>query len=295
VSGDLLEQVLSRARTQGARADALLRDATVLTLSFEAGRLKGSSLKQEAGLNLRVLANGRTGVAGTTDLSAPDDVVSRAFASANEGEKLELDLPGGRAMPTCRIYDERAASLGVEQLAELGRGVVERLKRPGWQVTAQVERQVETSRFANSAGGAFEQQASAVVVSAEVTRVKGDDGLMAYDTSAASGAPDAGELERLATRIITKLERSETIVPAPDGRLKVLFTAEGLEPVLMPLRQALSMQKTTKDKNTMAMGVAASLNMINNLLIKDGVDLNNIVGLVIDMQATVVKPTKKAA
>ena len=61
------------------------------------------------------------------------------------------------------------------------------------------------------------------------------------------------------------------------------------------LRQALSMQKTTKDKNTTAMGVAANLNMINNLLSKDGVDLNNIVGLVIDMQATVVKPTRKAA
>ena len=61
------------------------------------------------------------------------------------------------------------------------------------------------------------------------------------------------------------------------------------------LRQALSMQKTTKDKNTTAMGVAASLNMINNLLIKDGVDLNNIVGLVIDMEATVAKPTRKAA
>jgi hypothetical protein len=61
------------------------------------------------------------------------------------------------------------------------------------------------------------------------------------------------------------------------------------------LRQALSMQKTTTDKNTTAMGVAASLNMINNLLTKDGVDLNNIVGLVIDMQATEAKTTKKAA
>src|SRR5262249_42500685 len=61
------------------------------------------------------------------------------------------------------------------------------------------------------------------------------------------------------------------------------------------LRQALSMQKTTKDNNTTAMGVAANLNMINNLLTKDGVDLNNIVGLVIDMQATVARPTKKAA
>jgi hypothetical protein len=61
------------------------------------------------------------------------------------------------------------------------------------------------------------------------------------------------------------------------------------------LRQALSMQKTAKDRNRTAMGVASSLNMINNLLAKDGIDLNNVVGLVIDLQATVAKPTKKAA
>jgi hypothetical protein len=61
------------------------------------------------------------------------------------------------------------------------------------------------------------------------------------------------------------------------------------------LRQALSMQKTTKDKNTTALGVVGALNMINNLLIKSGIDLNNIVGFEIDMDATVAKPTKKAA
>ena len=58
---------------------------------------------------------------------------------------------------------------------------------------------------------------------------------------------------------------------------------------------ASSQHSMAKDKNTTAMGVAASLNMINNLLSKDGVDLNNIVGLVIDMEATVAKPTRKAA
>lgn len=61
------------------------------------------------------------------------------------------------------------------------------------------------------------------------------------------------------------------------------------------LRQALSMQKTAKDKNAPALGVVSALNMLNNLLIKSGIDLNNIVGFEIDMDATVAKPTKKAA
>ena len=41
--------------------DALLRDGSVLSLSFESGRLKGSALSQEAGLNLRIVSNGKIG------------------------------------------------------------------------------------------------------------------------------------------------------------------------------------------------------------------------------------------
>src|SRR5437867_3235372 len=167
----MLEQVLALAERRGAQADALLRDVTVLSLSFESGRLKGSAFNQESGLNLRVLHEGRAGVAGTTDLSAMDDVVARALASAAEGEELALELPGAVLVPDVRTFEERAAALDVAALAGFGRAVVERLSRPGWQVTAQVERHVETSRFANTSGAEFAQQASAVSVSAEVTRV----------------------------------------------------------------------------------------------------------------------------
>jgi hypothetical protein len=52
------------------------------------------------------------------------------------------------------------------------------------------------------------------------------------------------------------------------------------------LRQALSAQKVAKDANVTAMGVAAALNAINNLLAKDGIDLNCITGLTIDIDAT---------
>ncbi|MFI5207050.1 MAG: TldD/PmbA family protein [Gemmatimonadales bacterium] len=236
----VLDQVLGLARRKGAQADALLRDTTVLSLSFEAGRLKGSALSQEAGLNLRVIANGRIGIAGTTDLTGPDDVVRRAFASAAEGEALELALPTASQLPSVETFDGRAEGLDVARLAALGRAVVERLQRPGWQVTASVERHLETARFANTSGQAFEQRASAVTLGAEVTRVSGDDVLMAYDTFAANGPPEASDLERLAGRIVRKIELSERIVEPPEGRLPVLFTPEGLEAVLMPVRQALS-------------------------------------------------------
>ena len=239
-SHPFLEQVLQLATARGAPADALLRDSTVLTLSFESGRLKGSQLTQEAGLNLRVVVNGKVGVAGTTDLSNADDVVARAFASAAEGEALVLDLPPRSELPSVRTFDESVPGYDVAALAQLGNAVVAGLVRPGWQVGAGVERNVETVWFGNSAGQRYQQKGSAISASAEVTRVAGDDVLMAYDTLAQTGRPADQELERIVQGIVTKIERAQTIVPAPEGRLPVMFTAEGLAAVLLPVRQALS-------------------------------------------------------
>lgn len=236
----MIERVLDRARARGAAADALLRDTTVLSLSFESGRLKGSGLSQEAGLNLRVVAGGRLGVAGTTDLAQAEDVVARAFASAAEGETVALEMPGASPLPAVDTFDDRAAGLGVEDLAAIGRGIIARLTREGWQVNASIERHVETLQFGNSAGQAYRQRSTAISVSADVTRVAGDDVLMAYDGVATTGLPDDAELDRIVNTIVTKIERGATIVAAPSGRLPVYFTPEGLAAVLMPIRQALS-------------------------------------------------------
>ncbi len=236
----MIGPVLDLVRRRGAAADACLRDQATLTLRFESGRLKESALAQEAGLNLRVFADGRFGVAGTTDLAAVDDVVLRAFASCAEGETLATDLPRAGIVPVVETFDDSAAGLGVADLAGLGRAVVEQLQRPGWQVSAGVDRVVETTTIANTAGQSVSWRATAVSVAAEVTRVAGDDVLMAYETHAAAGAPGTAELDAIARTIIAKIERSETIAESPEGRLPVLFTPSGMEALLLPVRQALS-------------------------------------------------------
>ncbi len=236
----MLEQTLTLARSRGARADALQRDQQVLTLTFESGRLKECAYTQEAGLNLRVFAEGRVGVAGTTDLAAAEDVVARAFASAAEGEVLDVALPAARPVPAAESRDARVEALDVTALAELGRGVVERLVRPGWQVSATVERFVESASFANTVGQAYTWLSTAVSVSAQVTRVALDGVLMAGDATSSVGVPGDAELGRVAREILTRMERAERVVPAPEGRLPVLFTPQGSAAVLMPLRQALS-------------------------------------------------------
>ncbi len=242
----MIEQTLATARKHRGvtQADAMLRDTDRLELRFESGRLKESSRGREAGINLRIIAHGRAGLAGTTDLASADvagDLLGRALASAEQGEPTELALPGKGGPGLPRIFDDRAAGAGVADLAALGRRVVERLQRPGWQVNAGVDRTVEAVRVINTAGQDASYRASGISVSAEVTRVQGDDVLMVYDHVALVGVPGDAELDGLVTSIVTRIERAQRIVPPPaGGRMPVLFTPNGAEALLLPVRQALS-------------------------------------------------------
>jgi len=227
-----------------AQADVLFRETDQLDLKFEAGRLKESSRTQESGVNLRVVARGRVGVAGTTDVASAGwehDLLARALASAGQGEAYDLAFPARRPVPEALTYDPMAADLPVAALAAIGRALVEGLARPGWQVNAGASRAIETTRVINAAGQDVAYRATSISVGADVTRVVGDDVLMAYDQLALVGAPDAAALERLARGIATRIERAERVVPPPaGGRMPVLFTPNGSEALFLPLRQALS-------------------------------------------------------
>jgi PmbA protein len=241
----MIERVMELAAKSGRFEgfDLLLRDEQQVSLRFEAGRLKETALRQEAGINLRGVARGRVGVAGSTDLAHEEalaDLLQRAAASAEQGEECALAFPGPTRLPVVSVFDDRAAGLEVEHLAALGRRVVERLKRPGWQVSASVDRYLETASFANSAGQGFTSRSTAVAVGAEVTRVRGDDVLMAYDDVTAAGVPSDAELDAIAGSILRRMERAERVVEAPEGKLPVLFTPHGAAAVLLPLHQALS-------------------------------------------------------
>jgi hypothetical protein len=63
-----------------------------------------------------------------------------------------------------------------------------------------------------------------------------------------------------------------------EGQRKRLDCRRGVRSpaVVKALRQALSLQKAHGNKDGMAPGVAAALNVINNLLLKEGADLNEI-------------------
>ncbi|MEX2157340.1 MAG: TldD/PmbA family protein [Gemmatimonadales bacterium] len=237
----MIDRLLEAARRQVEGADALRRREERTAVAFEAGRLKAAGISEEAGLNLRVLAGGRVGVAGTTAADPdPEALVARARASAELGESVDLSFPPLRPLPQIPTFFDRAADASLEDLIRMGRRLVERLTREGCQVNVAVEREVAETAVGNSAGARGDYRATGVAVTADVTRIAGDDVLMIYDQYVGAELPSEADLEMLVRSIETRFEPALKVVTPPDGSLPVVFTPAGLAAVLLPIEQALS-------------------------------------------------------
>src|SRR6266536_791647 len=239
----MIDRLLDAARGKVDGADALWRREEQTAVSFESGRLKAAGITEEAGLNLRVVAHGRMGVAGTTAAKPdPNELVARAGASAELGELVELAFPtpSPRSLTPIPTFFDRTANASLAELIRMGRLLVERLARPDCQVNVSVQREVADTAVGNTAGARGEYRATGIGVTAEITRIAGDDVLMIYDQYVGADMPGDADLEMLVRSIETRLTAALTIVTPPDGVLPVVFTPAGLAAVVLPLEQAFS-------------------------------------------------------
>ena len=235
---------LTRRRAAGGGpggADCMWRRAERTTVSFEAGRMKAAGISEEAGVNLRIMSGGRVGIAGSTAVDAkPDDLVDRALASAELGETVTLAFPSPAPLPSVTSSFDRAATAPLDALIRMGAELVERLARDDCQVNVTVEREIGSTRVANSAGADAKYRSTGIGVSAEVWRIAGDDVLAIGDAYEGADLPTADVLTAIVRSIQTRLERALKLVAPPEGSLPVVFTPAGLSALFLHLTQALS-------------------------------------------------------
>lgn len=238
----MIERLLERARRRAQAADAFWRRAERTSVAFEWGRLKAAGVSEEAGANLRVVHGGRAGHAGTTATADADvdGLVTRALASAELGERLELAFPGPAALPAVGTSYRTAADARLDDLIRMGRLLVERLERPDCQVNVAIEREISETRVANTAGIEAAYRSTSVAVSAEVWRIAGDDVLTIGDAFEGADLPAADALEALTRSVGMRLDQALRVVKPPEGSLPVIFTPPGLSAVLLPVMQGLS-------------------------------------------------------
>jgi PmbA protein len=238
----VIERLLERARRRAdGGADALWRRVERTSVAFEWGRLKAAGVAEEAGVNVRVRHRGRVGVAGTTAVDAsPDDVLTRALASAELGEELALAFAAPASVPPVATFFQPVADASLDRLIAMGRSLLEQLEREGCRVNVTIEREAAETQVANTAGAAGAYRSTAIGVSAELWRIAGDDVLAIGDSYEGADLPSGDALAALIRSVNRRLEHALRVVAPPEGALPVIFTPLGLSALLLPVTQALS-------------------------------------------------------
>lgn len=218
-----MDHILELAKRRAEQAEVYRitrRDTPVI---FEANRLKLLQTRETSGVALRLVKNGRVGFSATNDANDVEDLVDRALELSQFGPEAKFQLPGPSEYPNVRLYDENTDRVSIEQMAELGQSMIDTVRRFETDLLCEgrVSKNVGTVEVMNSNGGYATYRKSGFMLSVEGTLIRGTDMLFVGDFE--SSCSPVLETKSITDKVIRELEMARRIVPAPTGKVPVLF------------------------------------------------------------------------
>jgi len=235
----MIAPLIELAARRTALADATLKTDETTTLRFTGGRLASAAATHGQGINLRVVAEGRMGFAGTTTEDAPA-LLEAALASAREGEAASLTLPRPSARtPRVVTHSVRAATASLTDLVAIGTMVRDRLAAERADLEILLERSLGSVRVANTRGVDAGYDVTLVTLAIEAARIR--DGRRVVIRGRLSGVdlPALPDIEGLITRIHQRLAWAGRDAEVSRGRQLMGFLPSALPLLLLPVEQAL--------------------------------------------------------
>lgn len=229
----VLDELLSRAAPVAQAAEVYAVEETDEPVQFEANRLKQLEQRQTSGVALRIVRNGRIGLASTSRLDNLDALVQMAVELSAFGPQARLQFPGPARYPEVPVYDPEVPALPVERLVELGQSAIDRIRRERQDLvcSAHLTRGVHTIYLANSRGASATYKKTSLSIFVEATLVQGTDMLFLWEGKSSCRA-DA-TTDDIVASIVGQLAIAQTLAPAPSGQVPVLFTPRGVGGVLL--------------------------------------------------------------
>jgi PmbA protein len=234
----MIQTLIEQAHRRATMADAVLSTDETTTLEFAAGRMVSAATSTSQGVNLRVVAEGRVGIAGTTAEDG-EDLLDRALESARVGELAVLTLPRPMPLPDVATHFPRASSATVQDLAALATLVRDRLAGERAELSLTISRSLGSVRVANTLGVDASYDVSLVVLRLQVRRSRDARRLTIQGVIAGADLPALPELEQLVATVRQRLSWAEQEAEIVPGRQRVGFLPTAMPVLLSPVEQAL--------------------------------------------------------
>ena len=227
------EQVLTMAEQKGLKdVDVVVERNESLDVEIRDGKVEKIEQSTSLGLGVRVLDEGRTGLASTERLSS--ESIKHAFRNACENAKLQdptevemLDAPA--EIPdsaTLELYNPELDQLSTEEMSELGLLMEDSVKAADKRVVSipylGVSRGRNESLLLSSRGVSYNQQANEVAAWCGPLLQDGDSRKSGMQISnRREWDPQAGK--RIGTEAVEKAVELLNASPIPGGNLPVVL------------------------------------------------------------------------
>jgi PmbA protein len=246
----VLQDGLEAAKKRGATAGKIsFLQREQIGCSFENGRLKSAETVQGVSYTVTVLAGGRKGSAGGTDVGDLDEMISRAVALAKVGSDAHFSAypAPGKVVPVEK-WSPRTAGLSREKLIEGCRQIVDALKEYDSELFIEAGgRRGELEALLVTTGGLCHRcRSTNWDLGAWVQRTEGTDMLFAGFGRSWNDLNGLYDPAHITARILEDLRNGRQIVPAPTGKSVAVLSPEVLGMLLWAVEMGVDGRNVAK-------------------------------------------------
>jgi PmbA protein len=237
----MLEQVLDIARANSEQAEVYDLVEQTTPVVFEANRLKELQTKQSHGLALRLVRNGRIGLASTTDFRDLPAMVDRAITATEFGAAAQFLLPDLTGGTRVEVYDRDVEQMSTEQMVAVGQELIDRVHAYDADIlcSLRISKSTSTATIANTRGGYAFHTKTLYSISLDGNLTTDTDILEISETASSCRAEI--NAERLVTDLVNKFDLAKRTARVTTKTMPVIFAPKGVSDILyLPLQLAFN-------------------------------------------------------
>ncbi len=216
-----MEKLLKLASQAADQAEVYYTESTEDSIEFSDGKLDKADSTLSSGIALRVVKNGKMGLAHTRNLLDREALVRQALTSAANGVEVNFQMPHTPKLPSLETYSSNIARLQKQDLVARGNEVIAYLRRRlEGQVNVSFGYETSQDGILNSAGTVLSMTESVFYVLVNLVFPGTGSGLYRYKIGRDRVDLSQEELdEQIELFLLSKNE----IVP-PTRKMPVIFT-----------------------------------------------------------------------
>ena len=245
------EALLGKAKKLGCSQAEVFETGQVTTpVNYENNELKSVQTAETAVVAVRVMKDGRRGFA-TSTRPGDDAVVEMAVRASQFGPPADLDFaPASPAQADLATYDPAVVDWSQEEMLAAGAGLVEagRGLEPGVLASVTVEKSVEYTRVATSAGQAAWHEGTAGVLVSSVELVEPENMIQTWAFQASRRLADLSP-SVISERVAWLYRNARHNVPFRGGSYPVVFSPAAVADLVAPLVACLNGKAVVKGES----------------------------------------------